>query len=163
MALLRCRDPTYAEARERQLYLRTAASPWPNLPQAGLSRTHFCEPSLPQLPDRNFALRRVHPARQKTSLGGNATIAASLHATVVHRTCGESQKLMSSRRRRLVRRKRCSQLLGRNLRAGFGFRADTARRPCSASVPIAELACIDRAPPATRRADTLGIAPDHLT
>src|ERR1700756_1521480 len=105
MALLRCRDPTYAEARERQLYLRTAASPWPNLPQAGLSRTHFCEPSLPQLPDRNLALRRIHPARQKTSLDGNATIAASLHATVVHRISEELLKSTCRRRRALVRPK----------------------------------------------------------
>src|SRR5246127_4876423 len=105
MVLLPCHDPTCAAAKERQPCLRTAAGPWPSLPQAGLLRSHFCEPSLPQLPDRNLALRRVHPARQKRSLDGNATIVASLHATVVHRISEQLLKSTCRRPRRLVRPK----------------------------------------------------------
>src|SRR5215468_9308276 len=97
-ALLPCRDPTNAVARERRPYLLNAAGPWPSLPQAGLSQSHFYAPSMPQLLGRNLALRHVHPARQKTNRDGNATIAPALDATVLHRSCESSLKLMSRRR-----------------------------------------------------------------
>src|SRR3954470_13984448 len=109
MALLLWPDPTYGVARERRLYPLNAEGPWPSLPQADLSRSHSCEPSLPQSPDRNLGPSHVHPARQKTSLDGNTTIAASLHAIVVHRTSEELLKSSCRRPPGLVRLKPSSQ------------------------------------------------------
>ena len=79
-------------------------------------------------PSGNSQLR-LRPARQKTSLDGIATNAPALDATVVHRTCEQSLKLMSRRRRGLVQRKPGSQSWGKNLRVGSRFQqVEYARR-----------------------------------